>query len=144
GAALLELPSKRVVLDLYEEEANRHLSALWAPDSQYFAFHRHMKHDGYFNIYARKGDGFEGVDVPDLDRSAPKPRKGGEEGTHGGSENLPKRWLGPMRLLVDYRKDVEMHSKRAERTASSSYDIILALDGKGGAKVEKATKKKAP
>jgi len=144
GMKLLALPSKRVLQDLYDDGSDRSLTVLWAPDSQNFAYHFASRRFGEFTIYARKGDTFVALQSPDFHAYSPGVKKGEQQAHFNGSDNAPKRWLGPKRLLIDYSMNYDVQTVKGIYTAESYYDIIVALDGKSGVIIEKATKKKAP
>ncbi len=141
GMKLLALPSQRVLQDLYDEDSDRSLAVLWAPDSQHFAYHFASRRVGEFTIYARKGDTFVALQSPDFHAYSPGVKKGEQQTHFNASDNAPKRWLGSRRLLIDFSMNYDVQAVKGIYTVESYYDIIVALDGKSGVIVEKATKK---
>jgi len=141
GMELVALPSRRVLIDLYDEVENRGLRAFWAPDSRHFVFHSGSRRIASFTIYARQGDDFVALKTPDFDRFRPKTGKGERSGHFNGVDANPVRWLGPKRLLVHYNESFDVESEKGDRVAESNYDIVVAIDGAGKVVIEKATRR---
>jgi len=141
GVQLVALPSNEVVRDLYDDTENQNLAASWAPDSQHLAFHTASRRIAETAIYERRADRFEALKMPSMERFDPKMKKNERQGHFTYSDVLVKRWLGSKKLLVHYGIEFDVQMENGDtRDASSDYNLILAIDGKGNIAVTKATK----
>ena len=139
---LIALPTKKVVMDLYDDTENQSLAASWAPDSQHLAFHQSSRRIAETLIYERRGNQFVVLKMPSMDPYEPKTRKDERQGHFNYADLAVKRWLGAKRLLAHHgiEFDVSGNDGNGEtRTVSADYDLVLTIE-KGKVIVEKATK----
>ncbi len=129
---LVEVSSGTVVLEL---EALGHpwideIKLLWAPDSRRAAFMTPGRRGGWTTLYARKGDTFEEVEMPELILANMKSSPGAKTVL---AARVPIRWTKPNVLIL------ENNVENTDGNSGTSR-MLLTFDAKNHITVTRAKK----
>jgi hypothetical protein len=128
---LIEVKSGRILLELDSlgRPWIKESAAFWSPDSQRLAFMSGSRRGGWTTLYARKGDAFEEVPMPELIYAK---IKGALEGAKTVlAARVPIRWTKPNVLLLENNVEDDQGGEATSR-------MLLTFDQGNRVKVTRA------